>query len=526
MESVGEARLTVSLTAGRLPRVHGAVILVGVAVSVAVLLQPPLAAGIEAPPLRLVIEVAGLFLALTAALTLSLTERQDLGAPRDAFIAALLVLAVTNATFAVLPALLDVRPPVDRGLAFYPWVASRFIAGGFMLAAGLGRPRLGPRRTVLLAFAILAAVQLAMAAVGDRMPTPVLVEPAADGTAVVVAAPLVLAGLSLVPAVMFGAGAWLAAGLYRRGAAPLYAWLSVAMTVQVFSQVHAVLAPAFLGPRVTTMDVFRSVSWVLLAAGALAQLQHLYRSRSRTAARQSEDLREQSVLLSEHQRLAEQEQDFRAIVSHELATPVAAIRAFAHVLETPGASEQRRREAIAGVQGEAARLGELIDRIDQLRQLDLADVGCELRPLAIRPFLDEVRAFALGLPGAPQVSVRCEEDRVLGDPIRLGQILRNLVGNAVRYAGPGAPIHLTGEIVGRDGFAVHVVDEGPGIPPEERARLVRPYARGSRASEHPGSGLGLYICTRIAEAHGGRLELREGPRGHGTDAVVLLRRAR
>lgn len=512
-------------TGGRsLRTVHGAVLAAGIAVAVLVLALPGAADGLYDPELRLVVEVSALFLALLAALVLGLTDREDLGPARDAFIAALLVLAVTNATFSTLPALFDVRPTVDRGMAFYPWAASRFVAGSLMLAAGWQRPRAGLGRTLVGAFLVLVVVEVVIVVAGARLPVPVSLVGVGSASRTIVHDPFLLATLLLIPAAMFGVGAWLAARLYARSGTPLYAWLSVSMSVQVLAQIHGLLAPAFLGPRVTTMDLFRASAWLLLAGGAVAQLRHLYRTRSRTAQQQAEDLQLQSALLSRQQHLAEREEDFRAVVSHEMATPVAALRAFTHVLGSAGASEEQRRAALDGLRSESRRLAELIDRVEELRDIDGVRPVCQLRPVAVRPLLEEVQVFAAGLPGRSPVQLDGEDDRIMADPVRLGQLLRNLVGNAVRYSPPGTPVRLTGRRCG-DRYEVAVVDLGPGIAPRDRERVLRRYARGSGTSEASGVGLGLYLAARIADAHDGELQLRAGPGGRGTAATVTLWRA-
>lgn len=502
--------------------VHGTVAVVGVAITMAVLLAPDGPPGLRSPELRLVVEMSGLFLAAIAALVLALTDRADLGPARDAFIAALSVLAVTNAVFTVAPAVLDLPASIDRGLAVYPWVVSRFVAGALMVAAVLDRPKLGLPRTLAVAFATLLALDLALIAASTRLPPPVVL--GSDG-AFEVSSVGGLTAMMLVPAALFVVGSWSAARLYARGAAPLYAWLSIAMAIQVFSHLHGLVAPAFLGPTVTTMDLFRTGSWVLLAGGAIAQLHHLYVTRSATAAQQAQDLHEQTHLLAAQQRLAEREHDFRAVVSHELATPIAAVRAFAHVLSSPSADPRQREHALTGLRGEVSRLAELVDRIDELQDLDGAELTCHLRPVAIRPLLEEIRAFGSGLPGRSDVILRCADDRAAADPVRLGQLLRNLIGNAARYSPEGEPIVLHGAIVDAHRYRIDVVDRGPGIPVEERQRLLQPYARGSGADGSSGSGLGLYIAHRLAEAHGGALAIGDGEQGRGTTVSVMLQRA-
>jgi len=272
------------------------------------------------------------------------------------------------------------------------------------------------------------------------------------------------------------------------------------------------------------MDIFRGSAWLLLAGGAVAQLRHLYLARSRTAQQQAEDLELQNGLLSRQQRLAEREEDFRAVVSHEMATPVAALRAFTHVLGSPGASEEQRRSALGGLRSESQRLAELIERVEELRDVDGAGPICQLRAVAVRPLLEEVQVFAAGLPGRNPVHLDADEDRILADPVRFGQLLRNLVGNAVHYSPQGTPVRVVGRR-DADRYSVSVMDEGPGIAPHDRERVLQRYARGSDMADEPGTGLGLYLAARIAEAHEGNLKLQPGPGGRGTAVVVTLWRA-
>jgi len=509
---------------GWFTRTHALVIVTGVVLTAAVVIDPRLATGLGGQPdLRLLIEMTGLLLAVTGAIVLALTDRADLGPSRDLFLAALLVLAVTNAVFSVGPAVFDARPAIDRGLAFYPWAASRFVAGGLMLLACWGRPRLGAGTSIAAGLGLLALVEAGLVLLGARLAPPVAIDPASGTVEVLLPASLLV--LMVIPAMMFATGSWLAARLYERVQAPLYAWLSLAMTMQVFAQVHGVISPAFLGPVVTTMDAFRTGSWVMFAGGAVMQLRHLYRTRSRTAAQQGVDLREQRQALAALQRLTDREQDFQAVVSHELATPIAAVRAFVHVLDSPAAQPELRHVALQGIRSEIGRLTELVDRIEELRDLGGATLAVELRPVPIRVLLEEIRSFSTGLPGRVVVNLRAQEDRVLADPVRLGQLLRNLISNAVAHGPEEGPVDLLGEAEPGGFYRIRVIDRGPGIPVDQRARVFEPYARGTAGGDRPGMGLGLYIARRLAEAHGGRLTILDGPEGVGTEMRLTLRRA-
>ncbi|MDQ4129414.1 MAG: HAMP domain-containing histidine kinase, partial [Actinomycetota bacterium] len=326
---------------------------------------------------------------------------------------------------------------------------------------------------------------------------------------------------------LFALGAWLAGRIYLHSAEPVYMWLSLALLVQVFTQVHEILHPAFLGPIVTSADVLRSQAFLLLLVGALLQIRRIYRDRSQAVRDQQADLRVHEVLAGELTRFAEQEQVFRAIVSHELATPIATIRAFAHVLDTALPPDPGRiRQAVAGIGAESRRLTELVARMDELRDLELAEFRCDLRSIRIQPLLEDAATFAKGLPGDHPITLRCSDARVDADPVRLGQAVRNVLTNAARYAPTTTPILIEGTIRDRDRYQISVSDHGPGVPRDERKRVLRRYARGSSGRATEGGGLGLYLASRIIDAHHGKLWIEDaGGPNSGARVVIELRLA-
>ena len=107
-------------------------------------------------------------------------------------------------------------------------------------------------------------------------------------------------------------------------------------------------------------------------------------------------------------------------------------------------------------------------------------------------------------------------DRVLADPGRIGQVLRNLLSNAAKYSPPGAPIALRARRVG-ERVRVEVEDRGPGIASDDLARVFEKFGRGGEAAggSAAGLGLGLYLSRRIVRAHGGDLLVESTP-GQGS----------
>jgi two-component system sensor histidine kinase KdpD len=108
------------------------------------------------------------------------------------------------------------------------------------------------------------------------------------------------------------------------------------------------------------------------------------------------------------------------------------------------------------------------------------------------------------------------------DVSRVGQILTNLVGNAMKYAPESSPVVL-GAAVADDRLVVTVDDEGVGVPEEERPLVTEAFHRAwnVRESRIPGTGLGLFICRRLVEAHGGRLTLGDRPDGTAGTRVTF-----
>jgi signal transduction histidine kinase len=108
------------------------------------------------------------------------------------------------------------------------------------------------------------------------------------------------------------------------------------------------------------------------------------------------------------------------------------------------------------------------------------------------------------------------------DPARIEQVLTNLISNACRYSPPHSEIIVRARVTDGERATVDVVDQGPGIPPDQQDKLFAPFYRGSAAARHKGGlGLGLYITREIARRHGGTVRLSSPP-GQGATFTVEL----
>ena len=219
------------------------------------------------------------------------------------------------------------------------------------------------------------------------------------------------------------------------------------------------------------------------------------------------------------------QRDFLVNVSHDLKTPLTSIEGFAQAMVDGSLHSMDEYQSAANIiYGESERMRRLIGQLLDLARLqggiatfDMTDV--DMSALLTRTTQSaEPRATAAGLtftyrtpPWLPAVT---------GDPVRLEQVLNNLLDNAFKYTGRGGHVDLiAGPSPG--GLSFTVTDSGPGIPPEDLNRVFERFYRGNRARSDGGSGLGLAIVHEIVEAHGGSVGVSSEV-GRGTSVTVFL----
>jgi PAS domain S-box-containing protein len=217
--------------------------------------------------------------------------------------------------------------------------------------------------------------------------------------------------------------------------------------------------------------------------------------------------------LTEEHRLEEVRSDFVATVSHELRTPLASIAGAAATLrERPELAEPTRRQLLSVLYDQSDRLARLAEQIMLANQLSSG--GVRLQPRAFQA--EEVaravvEAARPRLPEGLELEVRAPRTLPLvsADPARTGQVLANLVENAINYSPGGGRIRIDLQRAG-ERLRFSVRDEGLGIPPDEQQRIFEKFYRLDPAMTRGvgGSGLGLYICRELVELMGGRLTVR------------------
>ena len=211
---------------------------------------------------------------------------------------------------------------------------------------------------------------------------------------------------------------------------------------------------------------------------------------------------------------------FISVISHELKTPVALIKGYADTLRRKDAcwDPEIMRESLTVIVEEADRLNQLIDNLLDASRLQAGALPLEMDEVALDALAERVARLLRTQTQVHEIVVRFPSDfpSVVGDLIRLEQVLNNLVSNAIKYSPNGGTIEISGRGL-PDEVIVTVSDTGVGIPYEELPRVFERFFRGVRERHQgtPGAGLGLYLSKAIVEAHGGRIWAESEP-GEGT----------
>ncbi len=229
------------------------------------------------------------------------------------------------------------------------------------------------------------------------------------------------------------------------------------------------------------------------------------------------------------ERLERMRRDFFANLSHELRTPLATILAYVETLQQTGLDDpEYMRHCLDGLFRQAQRLHALVRDITDLAEIESGAITLLLENIPLRAFVEDV--LALIRPRAEERNVALanevpEDVHVLADPIRLTQILQNLLDNAVKFNRPGGQVQVTARALGERVF-ISVKDTGIGIPPADQPRIFERFYRGekSRSRETGGSGLGLAIVKHLVQLHGGEITVASTP-GCGSEFTVSLKAA-
>jgi two-component system phosphate regulon sensor histidine kinase PhoR len=230
--------------------------------------------------------------------------------------------------------------------------------------------------------------------------------------------------------------------------------------------------------------------------------------------------------LTSVRRLETVRRDFVANVSHELKTPLTAIRGFAETLSSELSSDAHHAQFAETIRANAERMQQLIDDLLDLSRIESGgwvptpqdvDVAAAANE-AMKPYRDEAQSKGTQL----SLDLDTRAAHVRADPIAVRQILANLVENAVRYTSQGGTVTVFSRSE-NGGVAIGVRDTGSGIPAEHLPRIFERFYRvdAARSRAAGGTGLGLAIVKHLVEAHGGQVHA-ESRVGRGTTVTAVF----
>jgi two-component system OmpR family sensor kinase len=307
--------------------------------------------------------------------------------------------------------------------------------------------------------------------------------------------------------------------------------VQVAQDMAVRRNMAGNLALRTVGPIAVMMPILMLVVWWVVSGS----LEPVARVRTQVAARQADDLspvseqglpdevlplvQELNALFGRVKTAFDTQRHFVADAAHELRTPLAALKLQAQSLERAD-NNAARDVAVGRLTAGIERATRLVEQLLVLARQEGQDAAgmrsVDLAALAASAVADlagaaRARDIDLGLGQADAAPVQGQADALV-------ILLRNLVDNAIKYTPAGGAVDVA--VQSQQGAVLLTVeDSGPGIAPEERARVVDRFYR-VPGSDAPGSGLGLAIIAAIAERHGATLTLDESPRRGGLRATV------
>jgi signal transduction histidine kinase len=202
--------------------------------------------------------------------------------------------------------------------------------------------------------------------------------------------------------------------------------------------------------------------------------------------------------------------DLVAAVSHDLRTPITALRLLADAIDDELVDPETRREYAARMGTHVRALGALIDDLFELTRIERGELGWSMEQVRLDLLVQETVEAMRPAADAGAVAVTAgplgEAATARANAERLQRVLFNLIQNAIRHTPPDGSVTVRAEPV--DGAVeIEVADTGPGIPAGDRRRVFEPFFRGDPARTDAGAGLGLAISRAIVEAHGGRIWL-------------------
>jgi signal transduction histidine kinase len=216
--------------------------------------------------------------------------------------------------------------------------------------------------------------------------------------------------------------------------------------------------------------------------------------------------------VSDLERLQRIRRNFLDDFSHEVRTPLAGLRSAAETLSAGGLTAEHEAAMRQVMSRQIHRIERLVRDISELNRIEAGELVLERRPIDLRDIAVDLRDEFLERQSGAQIIVRGDRAPATADPVRVHQIVANLLDNALKHG--GSEVIIETGLAGSEAF-VRVLDDGPGIPPGEIDRIFNRFYRvdRSRSQEVPGLGLGLAIVKHLAVLHAGSIRAQNREEG-------------
>lgn len=254
------------------------------------------------------------------------------------------------------------------------------------------------------------------------------------------------------------------------------------------------------------------------------------------AARAALESKLQAALLAEREARAEAEaalelrEEFLSVAAHDLRTPITVLLGHAQLLlrQVQRSRDRIEVDRVASTLETIARhadgLTTLVDQLLDVTRLDAGKLVLERQDLDLAKRIGDLVDGIRVCEPSRTITLRTQGDlRVQADPLRVDQIITNLVDNALKYSPPERPVIVSVDGTDADAVRISVRDYGPGIPEDARSQIFDRFFQVNGRSRTAGLGLGLYIATQMVDLHGGTLTA-EFPDDDGSRFIVSLPR--
>ncbi len=219
---------------------------------------------------------------------------------------------------------------------------------------------------------------------------------------------------------------------------------------------------------------------------------------------------------------------FLAVATHDLRTPLASMRLVAELLSQPGRVSQESAGFLGIMRRSIEQMDSLVSDVLNASRLSQPGESLQLADFDLNALVEDAMAGLFPVAMSKRIALDGSfspgAGTVRADRARVGQMLTNLIGNAIKFTPPGGTVVVATD-GGYDWFECSISDTGPGLKAGDREMLFKPFSRASAAptGSEPSTGLGLYITRQIAEAHGGRVDAQGEP-GKGSTFFFRLPR--